>query len=73
MISSGTLWTVRVVPEYAVGHFNRCLDQQNWLAHVVNLSVFHEKALFVKANVVAVTLERIVCPLATLPFAVNKL
>jgi hypothetical protein len=38
----------------------------------VRTSVFHEKALLVKANVVAETLERIICPVATLPFALSK-
>src|SRR3954451_22876849 len=33
--------------------------------------VFHEKARFVKTNMVAITLERIICPVATLPFALS--
>jgi hypothetical protein len=38
---------------------------------VLRTAVFHEKALFVKTNVVAITLERIICPAATLPFALS--
>src|SRR4051794_30627108 len=39
---------------------------------VLRTSVFHEKACFVKANVVAITLERLICPVATLPFALSS-
>src|SRR3954471_17658919 len=35
-------------------------------------AIFHEKACFVKANVVAITLERLICPVATLPFALSS-
>src|SRR3954468_11245080 len=42
------------------------------LSRISPVVVCHEKACFVKANVVAITLERLICPVATLPFALSS-
>src|SRR4051812_9654248 len=51
--------------EAATGRDSRRMD-------VLRTAIFHEKACFVKANVVAITLERLICPVATLPFALSS-